>query len=280
MSENSNLLECDAYLYIPMKLGPRLKDKKLIVFDLDGTLTRTKSNLESDMSRSLNALLKEKRVAVIGGGTYAQFEKQFVARLRCSSSLLSRLFLFPTTATSFYHYRNGWKKVYSFELSKRERESIKKAFQDVLQDIRYVPPEKVYGKVIEDRRTQVTFSALGQDVVAMLGKKGVLLKEKWTRENTPIKLRIARMMQERLTKLEVHAAGFTSIDVTRKGIDKEYGIRQIEKHVKIPIKDMLFVGDAIFPGGNDYAVVRSGVDYMRVKGPKDTKKIIRYLVHR
>ncbi|RJQ28916.1 HAD-IIB family hydrolase [Candidatus Parcubacteria bacterium] len=261
-----------------MKLRPKFRNKKLVVFDLDGTLTKTKSNLEFEMSRALNALLKEKRVAVIGGGTYVQFEKQFVAELKCPPSLLSRLFIFPTTATSFYRYHNGWKRIYSFELSKRERAGIQKAFQETLQEIRYVPPKRIYGKVIEDRRTQVTFSALGQDVVAVLGKKGVLLKEKWTRENTPLKLKIARMMQKRLPGLEVHAAGFTSIDVTRRGIDKKYGVRQIAKHLRMSIKDMLFVGDAIFPGGNDYAAVKTGVDYVKVSGPEETKKVIKFLL--
>ena len=154
-----------------------LADKDLIVFDLDGTLTETKSNLKPDMSRALVALLKKKTVAIIGGGTYKQFRKQFVHELRCPRPLLARLFLFPTTANRFYRYRSGWKKVYSFELSKRERGDIKRAFRDVLREIHYVPPKKVYGKVIEDRGTQVTFSALGQDIVATLGAKGVRLKE-------------------------------------------------------------------------------------------------------
>ena len=46
----------------------------------------------------------------------------------------------------------------------------------------------------------------------------------------------------------------------------------------IKIKDMLFIGDAIFPGGNDYAVVKTGVDYKKVKDPEETKKIIRKLI--
>ncbi len=249
-------------------------NKKLIVFDLDGTLTETKSNLKSDMSWVLGQLLKEKKVAVIGGGTYKQFRKQFISELDCSPKLFKNLFLFPTTATAFYQYDRGWKKVYSYELSKEERQEVKDAFHDVFKEIHYVPPAKTYGRVIEDRKSQVTFSALGQDVVAMLGEKGVRLKEEWTKKNTPIKLKIAKLVQKRLPELEVHAAGFTSIDVTRKGIDKAYGVRQIEKHLHIPIKNMIFIGDALFPGGNDYAARRTGVECIAVRGPVDTKKVI------
>ncbi len=251
-----------------------LSKKKLIVFDLDGTLTETKSDLEADMAEELRRLLKSKQVAVIGGGTYQQFKKQFVSRLHCPPALLSRLYLFPTTATSFYRYRHGWKKVYVHELSAIERKAIKVAFNEVLQAITYVHPKKVYGKVIEDRKTQVTFSALGQDIVAQLGNKGVKMKEEWVKKNRPLKVKIARLVQKSLPKLHVHASGFTSIDVTRKGIDKAYGVRQIEKKLHVKIKDMVFIGDALFPGGNDYAARKSGIDCIPVKGPQDTKRVI------
>lgn len=261
-----------------MHISPKLKTKKLVVFDLDGTLTKTKSNLEPDMAEALTALLKKKKVAVIGGGTYRQFRRQLVAELNVPKELLAGLFLFPTTANSFYRYQSGWRCVYRFELSARERSRIKAVFRDVLREIGYVPPKRVYGKVIEDRKTQVTFSALGQDVVARLGAKGVHLKEEWTRKNTPVKLQIARMVQKRLPHLEVHASGYTSIDVTKKGIDKAYGVRQIERYLHVPIHDMVFVGDALFPGGNDAAAKRTGIACIPVRGPTDTKQFIYGLI--
>ncbi len=261
-----------------MIIPSRFVNKKLIVFDLDGTLTKTKSDMESDMSHALTSLLEVRQIAIIGGGSYQQFKKQFLKNFKCPPSLLSKLYLFPTTATSFYRYDGGWKKVYGFELSKKERAHIKKAFKEVLAEIHYVPPKKIYGKVLEDRGSQITFSALGQDVVEALGTKGVRLKEQWTREHTPLKLKIARLVQRRLPHFEVRAAGFTSIDVVKKGIDKAYGLRQIEKNLRLKISEMLFLGDAIFPGGNDYAVVKSHVDYVKVKGPAETKRVIKYII--
>jgi HAD superfamily hydrolase (TIGR01484 family) len=259
----------------------RLKPRQLIVFDIDGTLTLTKAPMDAEMAKLMAKLLVVKKVAIIGGGKYELFKKQLakLARLRHPKPALEHLFLFPATATSFYRYRSGWKKVYASHLSSQERVDIKRAFREVFKKIGYIPPEKVYGRVIEDRRTQVTFSALGQEVVAMLGvKKGVTLKTKWARDNRDLKMQITREVAKLLPHLEVHAAGFTSIDVTRKGIDKEYGLRQIKKYVHVDIKDMLFVGDAIFPGGNDYAVVRTGVDYIPVVGPDRTKQIVRALL--
>ncbi len=261
----------------PKTIPASYRKKNLIVFDLDGTLTKTKSNLERDMSETLGELLKHKRVAVIGGGKYPQFKKQFLEYLACPKPILQNLSLFPTTATSFYLYKNGWKQIYFLEFSKSQRRKIKQAFREVLREVNYFP-KKVYGKLIEDRGTQITFSALGQDVVAMLGVRGVRMKEEWTRKNEPLKHKIAALVQKRLPNFAVHAAGFTSIDVTRQGIDKAYGIYQIKKHLKVPIKDMLFIGDALFPGGNDYAARSTGVDCISVRGPKDTKRIIREII--
>ena len=254
-----------------------LKPKKLIVFDLDGTLAPTKSVMDREMGKLMKRLLMAKRVAVIGGGKYQLFQEQFINELMVPKPLLKNLFLFPTTSTAFYRYANSWKKVYSHQLSKSERAKIKQTFQKVFKEIGYSHPKKVYGQVIEDRGTQITFSALGQDVVRVLGKKGIGLKEKWKKENTPVKMKIAKLMAKYLPNFEVRAAGHTSVDVTKKGIDKAYGLKQIEKHLHVKIRDMLFIGDAIFPGGNDYAVVRTGVDYIKVKDPQETKKIIRHL---
>jgi HAD superfamily hydrolase (TIGR01484 family) len=258
-----------------MVFKPEFRRKELVVFDLDGTLAETKSEIDEEMDRLLADLLAAKKVAVIGGGKYSLFRAQLLRRLTCPKALLRNLFLFPTTATSFYRYDRGWKNVYVHELTVGERTTIKRAMREVLREVRYVPPEKTYGKLIEDRGTQVTFSALGQDVVKVLGKRGVRLKAEWKRKHGKLKRRIAELLAERLPGLEVHAAGYTSIDVTRRGIDKGYGIAQIERYLGIPKRNMVFVGDALFPGGNDYAAKRAGVACMSVLGPRETKAFIR-----
>lgn len=256
----------------------KLSQKSLIVFDLDGTLTETKSDMAPDMARAIGALLKEKKVAVIGGGTYGQFRRQFIARLACSRHALKNLFIFPTTATAFYRYNGGWKNVYSRPLPAAKKKEIRKAIGDVFKEVGYVPPKKVYGKTLEDRGSQMSYSFLGQDVVARLGKKGVRLKEEWTKKNMALKLKVAAMLQKKLPDLEVRAAGFTTIDITRRGIDKAYGIRQIEKYLRIPVRDMVFVGDALYRGGNDAAAKKTGVQTIAVRGPKDTIAIIKKIL--
>jgi HAD superfamily hydrolase (TIGR01484 family) len=252
--------------------------KELIVFDLDGTLTPSKSMADREMVAILLRLLEKRKVAVIGGGKYAQFRGQFLSRFPRRDERLANLFLFPTTSNAFYRYRNGWKNVYTLNLPPRTKSNIRKAFKEVFKAIDYVRPKKIYGVTLEDRGTQMSFSPLGQDVVAALGGKGIRLKEQWKAQNDPLRLRIAKLLEKRLPDLEVHVGGLTTIDITRKGIDKAYGVRQIEKYLHIPIRNMVFIGDALFPGGNDYAAKRSGVQCIAVRNPEDTKKIIRAIL--
>jgi phosphomannomutase len=257
----------------------KLKEKDLIVFDLDGTLAPTKAQMDSEMSELIKRLLEVKKVAIIGGGKYELFKYQFLDRLRIPKELYKKLFLFPVTSTTFLRREgNAWKKVYAHNLTSAEIKKIFASINKVLEEINYVHPKKIYGKSIENRGSQVTWSALGQDIVKTLGKKGIEMKNKWRDENTPVKLKIAKHLREYLPNLEVHAAGHTSIDITKKGIDKAYGLRQIEKYLHVPIKKMLFLGDAIFKGGNDYAVTKTPVDYIPVKDPEDTKKVLRHIL--
>ncbi len=237
---------------------------------MDGTLAESKSAMEPEMASLIVQLLRKKMVAVISGGRYEQFEKQFVSKLVNNEAILQNLFLFPTTSTSFYRYeKKSWRKVYAHTLSRKEKKNIMAAFGKAFKETGYVHPKKLYGKVIEDRSTQITFSAVGQ-------RAPVKVKEEWFKNDQ--RPRIMRAIKKHLKGFEVRAGGLTSIDVTRKGIDKAYGIRQIEKQLKVSRKHMLFVGDAIYPGGNDYAALRTGVDYVKVKDPEDTKKLIRKLI--
>lgn len=244
-----------------------MKKYDLIIFDLDGTLVPSKSQMEPDMAKLLEKLLEKKDVVVISGGSWAQFEKQFLASLNLSLEKMSRLFIAPTSGASFYRFENGeWRAVYTESLSESEKNKIKKAFEYALPKGGYRYPEHSYGEVIEDRGTQISFSALGQQAP-------LELKSKWDPDKSKRK-KIITYLLEKLTDFEVHIGGTTTIDITHKGIDKAYGIRRISRELNISIDKMLFVGDALFEGGNDEAVKKTGIRCRKVNNPEETKIVI------
>ena len=242
--------------------------KKLIVFDLDGTLAESKSSLDSEMAGLLNSLLGIVKVSVISGGSWLQFEKQVLANLS-HDERLKNLSLLPTCGTKFYQYGSDWKLLYSEDFTDEEKakiiSSLKKATES--PDLK---PQQTWGDIIEDRGSQITFSGLGQH--APLEEK-----EKWDPDFSKRK-RIKAILDNLIPEFSVRLGGATSIDVTQHGIDKAYGIRKLRDILGIAIEEMIFVGDAVFPGGNDYPAKEAGALSIEVKDPHETKRVIEAII--
>lgn len=242
--------------------------KALVAFDLDGTLAESKSCIDVEMARLLNSLLDIVKVAVISGGAWRQFEQQVLAHLTQGEGL-KNLSLLPTCGTKFYQYESSWKELYSEDFTEAEKKKIIDALKQATasSDSR---PEKVWGDVVEDRGSQITFSALGQQ--APLAEK-----MKWDPDFAK-RTRIKAVLDPLIPEFSVHLGGATSIDITKHGIDKGYGIRKLRDVLDIAIDRMIFIGDAVFPGGNDYPAREAGALTIAVKDPHETKRVIEAII--
>jgi HAD superfamily hydrolase (TIGR01484 family) len=202
---------------------------------------------------------------VISGGDWPQFDKQVASRLPEHADR-KRLWLMPTTGTKLYTFREGkWAPVYAELFSDDERQRIVAAFDESLKATGFVP-ERSWGERIEDRGSQITFSALGQQAP-------LDAKEKWDPDHAKRKV-IQADLKKRLPGLAINIGGSTSIDVTREGVDKAYGLKKLSEESGVALDAMLFVGDAIFPGGNDYPAKQLGLDTVRVRDPQETLGVI------
>ena len=242
--------------------------KKLIVFDLDGTLAESKSSLDAAMAALLHDLLGIVKVAVISGGAWPQFEKQVLSNLPHDESL-KNLSILPTCGTQFFRYNGDWKKIYSEDLSADEREKIVRSLEKAVEASGF-KAAKIWGETIEDRGSQITFSALGQQ--APLEEK-----DKWDPDFAKRK-KIKTTLDTLIPEFSVRLGGATSIDVTKPGIDKGYGVRKLRDILGISLQEMLFIGDALFEGGNDYPAKAAGVESISVRGPSETKLVIETIV--
>jgi HAD superfamily hydrolase (TIGR01484 family) len=242
--------------------------KRLIVFDLDGTLAESKAALDAEMATLLSALLGIVKVGVMSGGDWPQFEKQVLSHLP-HDDRLKNLSLLPTCGTKFYRYAGDWRKLYSEDFTADEKGKITSSLKQAIGSAG-LKVEKVWGEVIEDRGSQITLSALGQQ--APLEEK-----KEWDPDFTKRK-RIKALLDKLIPEFCVRLGGTTSIDVTKPGIDKAYGIRKLRDTLGIAIQEMIFVGDALFPGGNDYPAEEVGVVSIRVRDPNESKRVIEAIV--
>lgn len=247
---------------------------RLVAFDLDDTLAPSKSPVPQRMLTAFAELLDRTTVAVISGGNFEQFESQLVSQLDSAATLseeaLERLHLLPTCGTRYERREGGaWLTVYREQLTGEERDAALAALREEAERLGLWEAEP-WGEILEDRGSQVTFSALGQ-------RAPVDAKHAWDADGAK-KNSLRAAVAARLPGLEVRSGGSTSVDITRRGIDKAYGMRKLEAHTGIPLDDMLFVGDRLDPDGNDYPVKAMGVTCHAVAGWEETAEFIEGLL--
>jgi HAD superfamily hydrolase (TIGR01484 family) len=242
--------------------------KKLIVFDLDGTLAPSKQPLDKGVGQWIARLLGVCQVAVISGGAWPQFQTQLLANLP-GDAALDRLSLLPTSGTRFYKYDGAWKQLYAEDFTDDEKTRIIAALDQVF-DASGFKPSQHWGETIEDRGSQITLSALGQQAP-------LEAKEKWDPDFAKRKAMQAKLATL-LPEFSIGMGGATSLDITRPGIDKAYGIGKLTSELNIAVADMVYVGDALFEGGNDFPARRTGVDCIQIAGPSETVKVIETVI--
>jgi HAD superfamily hydrolase (TIGR01484 family) len=122
-------------------------------------------------------------------------------------------------------------------------------------------------QVVEDRTTQITMSSLGQHAP-------IDLKKNWD-PNQVKRQEIKEELEKKLPEVSINIGGSTSIDILPKGFNKASGLKRLLGKLGMTIDDMVFVGDAIFPGGNDYSPYEAGIESIKISGPKETKEVIK-----
>lgn len=235
----------------------------LVAFDLDDTLAPSKGVIDPRIASLLRRLLRSVDVAIISGGNETQFRTQVVAQLAdAGPDALARLHLLPTCGTRYLrHDGSDFVPVYAHDLSDEDKTAALVALREEAERLGLWEAEP-WGEILEDRGSQITFSALGQQAPREA-------KHAWDPSGTK-RAALRDAVAIRLPGLEVRSGGSTSIDITQAGIDKAFGMRQLAAHTGIPLTSMLFYGDRLDEGGNDYPVLAIGVPSVAVDGWEDT----------
>jgi phosphomannomutase len=239
--------------------------KKVIAFDIDDTLVVSKAPLSDRMAELLVQALDHFELCIISGGKFEIFQANIVSRLIASSSQLSRLHLMPTCGTRYYRYNEikaDWELQYAEDLTADEKQRIIEASEKATKELG-LWPEEPYGEVIEDRDSQISISMLGQLAPPEA-------KKEWADRYSDERSALREAIAEQIPDFEVRAGGMTTIDITRTGIDKAYGMQKLLEALHLSKDDALFFGDKLRTGGNDYPVKAMGVDSLEVSRWEDT----------
>ena len=235
----------------------------LVAFDLDDTLAPSKGAIDPRIAALLRALLRSVDVAIISGGNETQFRTQVIAHLGDTDAVdLARLHLLPTCGTRYLRHDGvEFASVYAHDLSDEQKTAALTALREEAERLGLWESEP-WGEILEDRGSQITFSALGQRAPRDA-------KHDWDPSGAK-RSSLRDAVAARLPDLEVRSGGSTSIDITQAGIDKAFGMRELATRTGIPLTSMLFYGDRLDEGGNDYPVLAIGVPSVAVEGWEDT----------
>jgi phosphomannomutase len=232
-------------------------EKKVIIADVDETICETCQVISDSMAKKINELItKGYQLAFISGTKVTDLKKMI------SSKVTEKHHILGTTGTNYTIIENQEEKnIYNYSFTEEEKKEIFTAFEKLINrfNIESMTTKK---DQLQDRKSQITLSAIGRNAP-------ILIKKGYDPQGEKRKVWREYLKPLLGEKYDIKIGGTTSVDVTRKGLDKEWGIKEFAKHNNIPLNNIIFFGDKIYPGGNDYPATRI-VDCIAVKNPEDT----------
>lgn len=244
--------------------------KTMLAFDIDHTLSLSKQPIPTEMAELLTQVLERFQVCIMSGRSYTQFLEQVVGELPDQSpELMKRLHLFPAQGTQYYHFDEGWKQVYAFELREDQVSKIFATVETAARELglwREANPE-TNDMVLENRLSQVTFA--GVDTGATLEVKRAYDPDCAKREA------LIEACKDLAPEFEYKIGGNTSIDITQTGLDKGFGMKKLMEFLELDKEEILYFGDMTQPEGNDFPIVQLGIDVITVREYDDTEYALR-----
>lgn len=247
--------------------------KKVLSFDVDQTLNIAKTPISPDIADLLTRCLDHFEICPISGQKFDQFLIQIVDQLtQATPEQLSHLHLFVAQGTQYYRYnldQKNWEQVYSYPLTEEQVAKITSTIEQASKELGFWEADQLAAddEIIENRLSQVTFSALGQNA-------GTEAKYAWDPDHKKRQQIVARC-KELAPEFDYEIGGTTSINAITPGMNKTFGMSHLMTELKVEKSDILYFGDMTQPGGNDYPVVQMGIDTITVRSHEDTAFALR-----
>ncbi len=231
--------------------------KRIIIADVDETICESCQQISPEMAEQINNMVASGYTFAFISGTKAEDLQNMI-----SSRVNETHHILATTGTKYVLMENETRStIYNCSLSQNEKEEILLALDKLIQQYQIISLTTKEDQV-QDRDSQITLSAIGRHASSEL-------KAKYDTDGSKRQVWIWFLKGLLGEKYDFKIGGTTSLDITQKGLDKEWGIRKFLKHHNLNSEQVLFMGDKIYPGGNDYPATKV-VDCLAVKSPKDT----------
>lgn len=243
---------------------------KGVAFDLDETLTKSKVRVTSEIADLLTQLSLRMPVAIVSGASFERMMEQIVSHL--DKTAYRQLSLFPTGGAAAHVFDgSNWNALYKKSIDEEKARKVISILETVIGASGLINGLQSWGERIEFRGSQITFSALGQNAPYEE-------KVKWDPDKTK-RLYLRELLMPKLPDYDIALGGATSLDVIEKGVNKGYAVTQFAEQIGVPVENILYVGDDLKEGGNDYVVAASTkAQTHAVTNPEETMELIKMIL--
>jgi len=256
-------------------------DEKVFLFDMDGTLTPPRKQIESFMITALRKLSKFGKIGIVTGSDYDYVMQQMMAAFGTGGVPVDKIDILPCNGTKKYSSTPSRKFMLESEVNMIDEigeESYKKIIKFCLESqakiIDQFPELSYTGTFLQYRGSLLNWCPIGRS--ADHDQREMLVKvdhEKKFRDSYANNLR--KELEKEGIAVTVALGGSTSLDIYPNGWDKTYALKHYDK------KEIYFVGDRCEEGGNDwhiYEKLKSTGRAYNVESTKDTEAIIERLI--
>ncbi len=215
---------------------------KYFFFDLDGTLTRSRTLMAEAHQELFDKLCKEKDVIVVTGGQLSQIQKQIPPRFDGAYFVLSQSGNHAITKDGHI--------LWSEHFSPEQKTVILEFARTIHDEVNLSVKDE--NDLVEDRGSQISYSMIGHH-------EDVNKKEAFD-PGAKKRLEILSQHAKEVTHLrevgvDVRPGGTTTFDFTIAGKHKGFNITRLIEKEGWKKEDCVYVGDALFPGGNDETAI-------------------------
>jgi len=232
--------------------------KKLICFDLDGTLTQHRTPLGEKSKSVLDKLAEKYKLLMVGAGNAPRIYKQMNE--------------YPVDILANYGMQESKIIDGKFVIVREDTSPVDKDF--FIEKIDYL--RKKYGYT-EYKGDSVEFHASGMVTFPLLGTKADIADKVAfdpTREKRKV---LYPEVLEIFKDFTVYIGGSSSFDFSGKKYNKYDAIVKYAKENGYKLDEILYVGDDFGEGGGDSHVRLGGLDYVEILNYEELEEKLSYL---
>lgn len=226
---------------------------KIVLFDMDGTLTPARQQMTMEMMCVLETLnTSGYKIGIVTGSSIDYIKDQ--CSILWSTSLYNEITYYPCNGTQRFEYTNGTlKAVYQENMSdtlgiENFNNVVYKLFeiQSTLKNIDACRSMPLTGNFIEYRKSMLNWCPIGRNASIEDRSSWVSIDKKYEIRNKILNDSFNCVLFDGLT---VKLGGETSFDIHPKGWDKSFVMKNFSHE-----DDIWFIGDKCTGDGNDKAL--------------------------